>query len=472
MGLHLVVSMKLAFLFLIFSFSLFAQNSKKAYLKERIERVLFEMDPSIQVGIEIFHLLTHETLYSRNSQMRMVPASTSKLFTTAAAFEELGPAFRFETLVATRGKIREGRVNTLYIKGSGDPSLKEKDLLNIVMRLKEASIDTVEGDLIIDDFAFDSFYKAPGWMWDDVPTLYCPYISALNVDHNRLTLLVEPSSQLNTKPFVRIRAAGESALIDNQAIMGKESTKLKAERTFNGSNHQITLIGEMALEEEIKKLKVPLSTPSVHTAELFASLMRKSGISFKGEVRKGRMPLDCKILAMHKSLSLQELAKKILKKSDNFYADTLFKHLGGGSWQGGSKRVRDFLQKNIGIALNEIVLLDGSGLSRYNLASARQLVQLLDWVDHSAAFSEEFKSSLSLSGIDGTLKNRFKDLNANTKIRGKTGTMTGVSSLAGYLITNEKEPLAFAIILNGFIGPCKEMKTLIEDALIKEMVNY
>lgn len=148
-----------------------------------------------------------------------------------------------------------------------------------------------------------------------------------------------------------------------------------------------------------------------------------------------------------------ELLKVSLKESDNLYADCFFRKL-GSSWERSSEIVGEFLKEKVGIDPEEVRIVDGSGLSRYNLMTPHQMVEVLKVMHGNRVFRE----ALSVAGVDGTLKKRMKDL----LVSGKTGGMTGVCSLCGYLMSRDEGELVFTIFVNNYVKDGSEIRAMID----------
>ncbi len=209
---------------------------------------------------------------------------------------------------------------------------------------------------------------------------------------------------------------------------------------------------------------VAILQPEKLTAAIFKGILERKGIELDGELRVGEVPEGAVVLATHASEPISELIKVPLKKSDNLYANCLFKRL-GPSWEKGRERVEAFLLENVGLNPEEMVIIDGSGLSRYNLVSPAQMIEFLK----KMRSNREFKGALPIGGKDGTLKNRMGTIPG--KVRAKTGAMTGVSSLCGYIMTDLGEELAVAIFVNGYVKEGREIKKKLEDRICQMLVN-
>lgn len=184
-------------------------------------------------------------------------------------------------------------------------------------------------------------------------------------------------------------------------------------------------------------------------------MLQRAGIVVNGEVSDGTVPLDAVVIATHLSPPLADILKLMNKPSDNAIAELIFKTLGAevmgepGTWQKGRQVIGEFLAE-IGAAFR---VVDGSGLSRYNLVTTELLVDLLVFVYNDFELMPDYVASLPIAGVDGTLRNRMKGMHAEKVLRAKTGTLSGVSALAGYTVTANGEVLAFSILISHYAGP-------------------
>ncbi len=205
----------------------------------------------------------------------------------------------------------------------------------------------------------------------------------------------------------------------------------------------------------------PILEPEKFTGALFKLALQRKGIKIQGKIREGKAPENCTLLAKHESEPLRELAKVLLKNSDNLYANCIFKKM-GGSWARGGESVENFLKE---LSIEGLRVVDGSGESRYNLVSPHQMVKFLKKMKEN----KELRRALPTPGAEGTLKFRMGKL--KEAVRAKTGSMTGVSSLCGYLTTEEGEELAFAIFVNGYVKEGSEIKEALEDRICHLLVK-
>jgi D-alanyl-D-alanine carboxypeptidase len=372
-------------------------------------------------GVVIYSTKKEKILYEKNAEKLFTPASTTKLFVAAAAMYFLGFAYQFSTVLATDGKVENGVLHgNLFLKGTGDPSLSMANIKELLKVLAEKGIQQVQGNFYVDYTYFDTDPFAPGTTIDDLGERYFKPVGGLMIDDT--AAVIEP---INRVEFIK--------------------------------------------EHKLKNLYIDAMPLLRNTCATY-------NVAVNGDILAGQMPQDATLISEHKSDCLFALLQRCLKESDNTYANCLCKRIGSaysqqiGSWDQGVRAIKAFLEKEVDINPSIIKIVEGSGLSRYNLITPCQLVQLLRWIYDSGQF-EQFLELLPIAGVDGTLKTRLTDYAG--KIKAKTGTLGGVSVLSGYALRDD-DVLIFAIMNNGYIAnslynpPCKSQ---VEDAICAVMLN-
>lgn len=458
--------------FIFLHAALFASHSKSQLLEIRrgIDKILSGIDQNVHIGIEVVSLESGLRLYEKSSHKLFVPASTIKLFVAGAALQTLGPEFTFETRLLTDGPIK-GKVlhGNLYMQGSGDPSFTLANLEELTMRLRLLQIEEIQGDIIVDNYAFDNFPEGPGWMWDDIHGVCFVPMNALSINRNCLQVWVRPADGIAMAPKVFAYPKTNFVQIDNKAVTDETANTLTVERATKSKKNTIQVKGEIGLRSSLQSYRVPIKGPHLYAATLLESILKKASITCKGSIQVQKTPVHAEELSTYKSPPLSVLIQTMLKTSDNLYADNLFKKLGQmtsheqGSWKNGSLAIRKHLEDSAQISISDLVLLDGSGLSRYNLVSPHHVTAYLTWVYRRFSHAPEFLSALSLAGRDGSLRHRM--IEDKPSVRAKTGTMTGITALSGYVQTADGEPLAFSILLNGFTEKTSKYKLEVEDQI-------
>ncbi len=473
------------FVFLIICSSLTSKEAKRsskevlASLQSDIERIILNADPDLHVGIEIVSLKNGQRLYQKNAHHLFIPASCLKMITAAAALHQLGNDFRFETKLYTDGEIENKTLKgNLYLQGSGDPEFAVRDLEELIFQLKLQNIFQIEGDLYVDNTLFDGIWQGPGWMWDDKGYDWAAPNDALMLNHSCIDLWVKPADKVGEAPSVYQYPKSEFVVVENRAETTKEQNDLSVKRRASTQENIVEIVGKISKNKEPEHFVVAVDNPHLYTAHIFRNILNKSGYSFKGKIEAKATPKRSLLLAQHSSRPLFLIVEEMMKSSDNLIADCLFKKMGEhrfgapGTWKKGSQAAREFLAQTVGVNIDKVVIMDGCGLSRYNLMSAHQFVEFLNWMHQQFSCCSEFMSSLPISGIDGTLDKRMAKTGMKGKVRAKTGSMTGISSLSGYLTTKDGELLAFSILQNGFTGKTSEYKTQIEDEICALLVNF
>jgi serine-type D-Ala-D-Ala carboxypeptidase/endopeptidase (penicillin-binding protein 4) len=456
-----------------------SQKEVLTTLQSGIERIIYNADPDVHVGIEIVSLKNGQRLFQKDPHHLFMPASCLKMITGAAALDQLGIGFQFETKLYTDGKVEQKILKgNLYLQGSGDPEFAVCDLEELVFQLKLQNIAQIEGNLYVDNTLFDGICQGPGWMWDDKGYDWSAPNDALTLNRSCIDLWIKPAENVGEAPFVYQYPKSDFIGIENRAETTKEENNLSVQRRWMTKENIIDIAGKISSKREAEHYAVAIEDPHLYTAHVFQSILVRAGCGFKGKIEAKATPKDATLLAKHLSRPLYAIVEEMLKSSNNLTANCLFKKIGQqrfgapGTWKKGSQAVREFLAQTVGVNIDKVVIMDGCGLSRYNLISAHQFVTFLSWMHRQFSCCSEFMASLPISGIDGTLIHRMVDSSLKGKVRAKTGSMSGVSSLSGYLTMKDGELVAFSILQNGFTGKTAEYKTRIEDEICSLLVNF
>lgn len=442
----------------------FAREPSPATVKRRIEAVTSRSAfASGWWGVDVRSLRTGRVLYASNAHRNFVPASTLKLVTTAAVLDALGPDARLRTTVETAGRLDAfGRVlGDVYLVGRGDPNLSGRfaggrptaPLEGLADRLQAAGVRRIEGRLVGHDGYFTGPRRGERWGWADLVWCYGAEISALSFNDNCAQLTVSPGERagdpvrMDRSPATRHYRVASSATTSPAGL----PEQLRLERDL-GTN-LIRLTGSVPLGGAPWEGSVAVEDPALYAATVFGELLEARGIRIGGTVETGGGPLPAglRVLAAHESPPLAQMLEAINKPSQNLHAEMMLRLLGArvkgeGSDEAGLEAVGDFLKRQ---RVNTATwsLHDGSGLSRTNLVTPQGLADLLVAMDrhpHRAAFA----ASLPVAGVDGTLASRMLRTAAEGRVRAKTGTLTQVNALAGYVTTAAGDRLAFAVVLN------------------------
>jgi D-alanyl-D-alanine carboxypeptidase/D-alanyl-D-alanine-endopeptidase (penicillin-binding protein 4) len=374
------------------------------------------------MAILIYNPLTQDTITGINPQQTMIPASNTKLFTTATALEIMGGDYSISTIIfADDDDLSDSTINgNIYIKGYGNPTLTTADLEDLVNQLYQAGLRKVTGNVVGDDSYFDNIYSRDDWITDERANVKLPPISAIIVDKNRKTVRKKRRGRYRTY-FIDVDNPPQYA-----AIKLKES-----------------LVGY--------------------------------GVEVEGNVEIGSTP-DSAIALTESSIELRNLMKEINKKSNNFYAECLFKTLGAvySGEQGNSfystQAILNFIEDE-GIYSEGTKIVDGSGISRFDQVTAGALVGLLEKMYFNIAQFEDFYNSLSIAGVDGTLEKRMRGTSADSNFRGKTGTLNGVSSISGYVTDADGDDIIVCMMFEFKKGGARKYRDL-QDRIIAVLADW
>ena len=453
-----------------------------ASLIRSFDRIL--ADPALEqsgAAVLVVSLDRGDTLYARETNRLYTPASNLKLFTAAAALHHLGPDYRFRTPLLATGPITGDTLRgDLVLVGGGDPDLMTDDLAALADTLVERGIRVVSGDLRADGSYFEGQDWGPGWMWDDGPFWFWPYSSALTLNDNSVRTRIEPGRGVGSPVVVTLEPPTGYVEVQVSAITGAADadTTLEVVRHWSPKANIIDILGVVpASVDSIVEIRT-VEDPALYSVTVFAELLEKRGVRLLGRVRHGpagTAPADT--IARHVSDSLAVSIRNFLKISDNLTGEQLVKVMGAentgepGTYENGLGAVRMFLAEEVGIDTLSMRLADGSGVSRYNLVTSGQIVALLTYMAGRKDLSAAYFTALPLAGVDGTLEDRMEDTPAAGSVRAKTGSLSGVSALSGYVPTAEGERLAFSVIIEFFAGGTSTRRAL-QDSLAVALSKF
>lgn len=456
-------------------------------LEGKIHEVLQDqrLDGTV-TGVTVRHGDTAEILFSQFGDKRLRPASNMKMLTTAAALDVLGPDYRFETEVLTDGTLR-GKVlqGNLYLKGKGDPTLMKEDLDQFAKDLKDQGIKKIKGNIIGDDVWYDDVRLSQDLNWSDEPFYTGAQVSALtlspNEDYDAGTVIVEvnPGDKKGDEAKVTLTPETDYVTIVNktETVAADKAKDISIERQ-HGSN-EIVIEGEIPLEGTRSRSWVSVWEPTGYAVNVFKKSLEENGITFAGQVNEevGTVPKNARLLTSKDSIRLEELLIPFMKLSNNGHGETLVKEMGKvvhdeGSWDKGLEVMEDTVE-TFGITKNTIQLRDGSGMSHKNMIPTDELSQMLFTIQDEHWYPI-FEKSLPVAGVNerlvgGTLRYRLTDPATKGNVIAKTGSLSGVSTLSGYVTSADGEKLIFSIMINSYLeGPV----TQIEDAIVTILAEH
>jgi D-alanyl-D-alanine carboxypeptidase/D-alanyl-D-alanine-endopeptidase (penicillin-binding protein 4) len=431
-------------------------------------------------GIQVVDPATSEVLLEVNADKPFLPASVLKMVTTATAVEKLGPEFRYRTGVYTNGVIEPGGIlsGDLIIVGRGDPNLtdpfgetSEKPAFQeLAETIQSLGITGIRGDVIGDESYFAAGGGGKGWTAYDLRSVYGAPINALSINNNVFTIEARPTKR-KQRVSVTVHPRASCYNIRNLAVTGSARAKKSINARLIRASKTIVISGVLPASR-VHTQHIVLEAPSeVAASMLKGELLKlgilsegKTGVFVCGDVSKDER-LGWILLAEHQSPPLIRALEIINKRSQNLHAEMLLRTLGAefkgeGSNEAGLQVVKEFLA-DAGIDNDRIRLDDGCGLSRENLLTPRFQTSLLEYLFRRPYF-DLFLGTLAVSGTDGTLKNRLSTLQVRGSIHAKTGTLNGVTTLAGYMTTRSGRNLVFSIFANRAYAERRVRKTIDE----------
>lgn len=467
---------------LLLSGSLHAQTNTLDQLTQKLDRLVHapRFDSSAW-GIQIKSLTSGKTIFEFDAQKRLKPASNNKLYTGALALDELGPDFHILTSIAAKKRpSSSGTLATdLVIIGRGDPSFSsrfhdgnyEAALQPLIDAIAKTGIKRINGDIIADE----SFFRGPpfgnAWTWDDLQYYYGAEVSACTYQDNVVDLKLTPGTKLGEP--VTITQTSTTALL--QFINHTETTTTNTRAYINitrapGEN-LVYVTGHLPLGSKPQNDAVTVPRPALYFAEAVKNALEKRGIKVKGGTRRitaddkaGLLqnPGDMIELTSLSSPPLTELVRGMMKPSQNLYAQLLLLQVGARSSEHqtnlsettediGLHRMNAFLAK-VGVTKNDVLLEEGSGLSRGTLITARATVKLLEHMAKHPAH-DAFFDSLPIAGKDGSLRTRMQGTAAANNAHAKTGSLRYVNALSGYVTNRAGEKFVYSLLSNAHVAP-------------------
>ncbi|HSE10251.1 MAG TPA: D-alanyl-D-alanine carboxypeptidase/D-alanyl-D-alanine-endopeptidase [Nocardioidaceae bacterium] len=427
------------------------------------------------VAVQVRDANTGEVLYGREADQRMLPASNLKLLSSAAAVDGLGRDHRFTTSVLATEAVHGGTLTSdLYLRGGGDPTTLAEDYRALAADLAASGLTRVTGNLVADDSYFDDVPLGTGWSWDDEPYYYSAPISALTVapdtDYDSGTVIVRVTPGEAGEP-AQVTMQPETDVLDvvNEATTGAAGTTRTLSVERQHASDTVVVSGSIPADSSPRNNWVAVPDPTAYAADVFARALKAEAIKLVGDVREGRTPEGATVLAGHDSMTVGELLTPYMKLSNNMHAETLVKALGAeakgaGTWGAGLAAVREHLAAE-GLDVADTRIVDGSGLSRMDLVRAQDITDLLI-ASRDEPWFDTWYESLPIAGnpdrfTGGTLRSRMRNTPAADNLHGKTGSLTGVTALSGYVSNADGRELVFAMISNNYINSPRSL----EDAL-------
>ena len=458
----------------------------------------------LHMGILAVDAETGRVLYSHNAHRKFVPASNQKILVSATALSLLGPEWRFRTEIRASG-LRVGSTleGDLEVIASGDPSLSDRywpsgthALEALADTLRALGIERVTGSGIVDVSAWDSTTVGPTWEFEDLRYAYGSTGGAFAMDEGEIRAIVEAGPAVGAPALVRWSPIGTTDFVESRLVTVPEDSTTRVRPTYRPESRRLVLEGTVALGV-VDTTTFASRDPVRQAVAALGAAVRRAGIDVEGgwSIRwtddgvpasvaateddtglggfrdgsaRGAAGPESVELAVFESPPLSELVAGILKPSQNWMTEQTVRALGArfgreGSWREGVGVMEAYLVNEVGVDPLDVSARDGSGLSAYNLVTPRAIVLILQEM-RAGPFAEEFRLALARPGEeDSTLENRLHDLEG--RVFAKTGTISNVNSLSGYLVRDDGREVIFSILTNGSGLPSSTVRAAIDDVV-------
>src|SRR6266404_5158673 len=459
-----------------------------AELQSRIAEIVRQ--PALEPGIfavKIVSLDTGNVIFEQYANKFVRPASNMKLYTVAAALDRLTPDYHFITSVYAKEKADKATIKgDLIIYGRGDPSIAArfnngdyfKGINDLAERIVAAGVKRVKGDLVGDESYFNGAPLGSGWEWEDLQWSYGAQVSALTVNDNAIDLTVKPGEKVGAPVVITSGPPATFMTIANRATTGPRGSKSELSVYRGLGANTLEISGSLPLGDNGFLGSTAIPDPALAFVTMLKDALLKRGVKIDGRVRTLDARSGISIVTNSSAGLLQAtnvppqtppveiasiqsppfslIASHTLKPSQNLYTEIILRTLGKLTSIGPSQTneeaglivVRNFLRQ-AGANESDLALNDGSGLSRNDMITANATVQLLTFMSKHKYFAQ-FRDALPIAGVDGTLRTRMRGTPAEGNLRAKTGSLSSVASLSGYVTTAAGEHLVFSMMLNNY----------------------
>lgn len=427
------------------------------------------------VGMKVVDLESNEVLYERKPQKLFVPASNMKLFTSAAALDFYGPDHRFTTRLSAEPASAETPETApihAILTGGGDPTFTNANLRAMIdemirEHLPEGAV--LHSHVRVDGSRFTAPLKGPGWMWDDEPAAYQMSVTAMMMDYNVATVRVDES-----EGHLSVTLDPPSPY-PNVAISPEASAEGAVRVTREAFDDVFRIVPASGSFSPVRQ-RLSMHRPETWIAGVATMMFDEAGVPPTNVMQGKYRGIAERVEVVYRGRPLSEVIALFNKPSENAIGEMLVLNMaadhgrGASSWNAGTSLMGDWLVEQVGLERGSFRIADGSGLSRYNLITPEGTIQLLQHMwNHE--HREAYVDSLPIAGVDGTMRGRLTGTpSGERRVIAKTGTMSGVSCLSGYVQTEEGNWLAFSLLTNGFVGPAGPVRAF-QDRLCLIMVT-
>jgi len=413
-------------------------------------------------GIAVHSLDRNERLFELNAHVLLVPGSLAKIVAAATAADAVGWDFRYETTLQAAGAITGGVLHgDLIVAGSGDPSIGGRggdDITAWIDAVRAAGITRIEGRVVGDDDAIDEPRPQLAWTWDDLGYPTGALFGALNFNENRSAVTITPGAA-GGPAAVTVAPPFDYREIVNRVVTGPPGSRQLIWPEQRPGEIALTIAGTIPAGARPAVLGVAVGNPTRYFAQALLRQLADAGIRVSG----GAIDVDdavpapprdqARVIHVHRSRPLSALVQPMLKDSINLYAEAAMRlNVAPGVFPDNDAALEGVVKRldAWGVVPGDQQLVDGSGLSRRDVITADALLVVLRRLH--AAGASPLLAALPIAGVDGSLASRMRDTIAATNVRAKTGTMSNIRSLGGYVTSADGERLAFVVMVNNFEG--------------------
>lgn len=446
--------MKLILLFILFSIPILSQNSTINNLNKLLKDSFFK---STMIAVHIYDLTEKKSIFQHNNKMLLHPASNMKVITSAAGLLFLKPEYEFTTKLFYTGSIIDSILyGDLYFVAGGDPDFKLNELDLFSNYLLKNGVIEIKGNLYADISFKENNFWGKGWMWDDEPSTDEPFLSPLIINRNTFSAKYFPG---NIDEPVNVELIPKTSFLtqqNNSITVNYDSNSFKIERDWVNRTNNILINGYLPKDSKGGFLSQSVWNPHLYFLTLFKENLESKGIKFSGIIDTLTLKDEANFLIELKR-KYSKVIEDINKISYNLGAEmTLYalaeKHFGKPATAENGIKMIDSMIALTGLDPKIYRLVDGSGVSHYNLVTAELLTEILKYfyIKHPLLFMMLY-DSFPIAGVDGSLRNRMKGTKAENNVRAKTGTLSGVSSLSGYVNAANGNMIAFSILIQNHV---------------------
>ncbi|GJQ62650.1 MAG: peptidase M15 [Melioribacteraceae bacterium] len=435
-------------------------------------------------GAKVVTAADGEVLYQRNADKLFMPASNEKIITTSAALRILGPEFRFLSKMDYSGKIENGILTgDLILYSNGDPTLYTRffdsplHLFKIYANaLSELGIRRINGNIVGDDTAFEDEHLGYGWAYDGLPYWYSAPYGALQVNENYVDIIVTPGKNAGD-PVTLFPNVNSDYFNYINNITTVDSVYHPFNYNKSQCNNEILFSGELKAGSRSFEISPTVNDPTLFYLSLFRETLLEHGISLEGgmfDIREYDLYEPRKNLVLYESPALREIASGLMKRSQNLYAETFARVT---AWYrtglGNMRTARNIVYDNLaefGLEKGSYRFMDGSGLSRYNYVSPNHLVKILKGM-YDSELKDIWLDIQPIAGVDGTLRRRMKNTSAEGNVRAKTGTISNVRGLSGYVTDKDGNDYIFSFLVNAHLRSSRDTE-IITDKVCELLADF